>query len=62
MADNKRKRGPADRRLVARYEGYEVTYLASKHGITAQQARELIARYGNDRDKLNEAARRLKKR
>ncbi|WCM26755.1 hypothetical protein NDN01_22600 [Sphingomonas sp. QA11] len=37
MADNKSKRGVADRRQVAD-EGYEVNYFARKHGITKDQA------------------------
>lgn len=41
-------------------QGYEVTRFARKHGITRQQARELIRKIGNDREKLNEAAVALK--
>lgn len=48
-----------DRNLVAGGQGYEVSYFARKHGITAQQARDLIKEIGNDRDKLNAAAARL---
>jgi hypothetical protein len=60
MADNKSKRGGADRRQVAAGEGYEVNYFARKHGITKQQAEDLIKRVGNDREKLNAAAAKLK--
>lgn len=60
MADNKAKRGGADRRTVAAGEGYEVNYFARKHGITKQQAEDLIKRVGNDREKLNAAAAKLK--
>lgn len=60
MADNKSKRGAADRRQVASDEGYEVNYFARKHGITKDQAQDLIKRVGNDRDKLNAAAQKLK--
>ena len=42
-------------------QGYEVTRFARKHGITRQQARELIRKIGNDRTKLNEAAANLKR-
>ena len=38
MADDKTKRGGADRRTVAAGEGYEVGYFAKKHGITRDQA------------------------
>lgn len=60
MADNKSKRGGADRRTVAAGEGYEVRYFARKHGITKDQAETLIKRVGNDRTKLNAAAEKLK--
>jgi hypothetical protein len=51
-----------DRRKVAAGQGYEVNYFATKHGLTREQARELISRIGNDRTKLNAAAERLSKR
>jgi hypothetical protein len=47
---------------VAAGQGYEVNYFATKHGLTRQQARDLIKRIGNDRDKLNAAAEKLGKR
>jgi hypothetical protein len=59
MADDKSKRGGADRRTVSASEGYEVSYFARKHGITAQQARDLIKEVGNNREKLNAAAEKL---
>jgi hypothetical protein len=49
-----------DRLRVAGGEDYEVQYLANETGITHEQARELIKRYGNDRDKLVEHARNLR--
>lgn len=61
MADDKSKRGGADRRRVAGGEGYEVGYFARKHAITRDQAQDLIKRVGNDREKLNAAAAKLKK-
>ncbi|MDB5724947.1 MAG: hypothetical protein JWQ16_1701 [Novosphingobium sp.] len=61
MADDKSKRGAADRSHVAGGEGYEVNYFARKHDITRQQAQDLITRVGNDRTKLNAAAAKLKK-
>lgn len=60
MADDKSKRGGGDRRTVSAGEGYEVSYFARKHGITAQQARDLIKEVGNNREKLNAAAAKLK--
>lgn len=62
MADNKAKRGGADRSRVAAGEGYEVNYFARKHRITAEQARDIIKEVGNDRDKLNAAAAQVRKR
>ncbi len=41
-------------------QSYDVTYFARKHGLTKQQAREIIRKVGHDRDKLNEAAAQLK--
>ena len=60
MADSKSKRGESDRRRVAAGEGYEVSYFARKHGITSDQARDIIKKVGNDREKLNAAAEKLK--
>lgn len=60
MADNKKKTGKADRAKVAGGEGYEVNYFANKHGITREQARKLIDKVGNNREKLNKAAEKLK--
>jgi hypothetical protein len=63
MRKPKTTRGRAqDRRLVAGGQGYEVNYFATKHGITREQAREIIGRVGNDRAKLNAAAEASKKR
>ena len=60
MADDKNKRGGGDRDRVAAGQGYEVGYFARKHGITRDQAEGLIARVGNNREKLNAAAEKLK--
>jgi hypothetical protein len=62
MPDDKSKRGTPDKRQVAGGEDYEVNYFAAKHGISLQQARDLISRVGNDRAKLNAAAEKLRKR
>lgn len=61
MADNRSNRGGRDRGRVAAGQGYELGYFARKHGITRDQARQLIIRIGNDRAKLNAAAEKLKK-
>jgi Protein of unknown function (DUF3606) len=62
MADDPTNRGEPDRSKVSGSEGYEVDYLARQHGLTRDQARELIARVGSNRSKLDEEARRLKQR
>ena len=61
MADDKNNRGGRDRAQVAGGEGYEVDYFARKHDISVEQAEELIRTVGNSREKLDEAAGRLKK-
>lgn len=62
MSDDKTKQGQQDRSRVAGGEPYEVAYFASRHGLTQDQARELIARVGNDRAALDAAAERLNAR
>jgi hypothetical protein len=62
MADNKSNRGGRDRNRVAAGQGYELGYFARKHGLSRDQARQLIQRVGNDRAKLNAAAERMKGR
>lgn len=42
--------------------GYDITYFARKHRISKPQARELIRKYGHDRDTLNAAAIALKEK
>ncbi len=59
MADDKSKTDNRDRLKVAVGEDYEVAYLAKEAKITPDQARELIKRYGNNREKLMEHAKNL---
>jgi len=61
MADDKSRRGAADRRVVAGGEAYEVDHFAEKHGLTRERAKDLIGRIGNDREKLGAEARKLVK-
>ncbi|MCE7798705.1 DUF3606 domain-containing protein [Sphingobium sufflavum] len=56
MADDKANTGSQDRAQVAGAETYEVSYFAQKHGISADEARDLIAKHGNDRKTLDAAA------
>jgi hypothetical protein len=60
MADDKTKRGGADRRQIAGAESYEVGYFARKHDISREQAGDLIKRIGPARETLNAAASKLK--
>ena len=60
MTDDKTKVGEPDRSRVAADQHYEVGYLAGKYGLSPEQVRDLIARVGNDREKLEQAAQRLK--
>ena len=62
MPDDKTKVGEPDRSRVASDQNYEVSQLAQKHGLNQQQARDLIARVGNDREKLDQAAKELRGR
>jgi transcriptional regulator with XRE-family HTH domain len=50
-----------DRARASGSEGYEVEYFARKHGITSQQARELIREVSTSRAHLDAAAERLKR-
>ena len=61
MADDKSKQGEQDRSRVAANEPYEVEYFARKHGLHMDQARELIAKVGNNRAALDAAAEALAK-
>jgi hypothetical protein len=60
VADDKNNRGEPDRSRVSGSEDYEVSYFASKHGISAEEARKLIERHGNDRETLDREAQKLK--
>lgn len=60
MADDKKNTTSADRDRVAGGEEYEVRYFAEKHGLTLEQAQELIDRVGNSREALDAAAAVLK--
>lgn len=61
MAERSSKRGGPDRKHVDGRKGYEVDDLAAKHGISNDQASRLIRNVGDDRDKLDEEAAKLKK-
>jgi hypothetical protein len=59
MPDDKTKVGEPDRSKVAADQDYEVNHLAQKYGISSAEARELIERFGNNRENLYAAAEML---
>jgi hypothetical protein len=59
MSDDKTMQG-RDREFVAGGEEYEIRHFAEKHGLTVEQAQELIDRVGNSREALDRAAEKLK--
>lgn len=59
MPDGKKTDGVRSRGFAAG-EGYRANYLASKHGISCQQARDLIAEVGSDRERLNLTAAKVR--
>lgn len=52
MSDDKSKQDQRDRTKVAGDQDYEVQYFAQQHGVTPEQVRWLIERFGNDRATL----------
>jgi uncharacterized protein DUF3606 len=60
MPDDKTKVGKPDRSRVAADQDYEVQHFAETHGLSPQQVRDLIARFGNSREKLEKAAKELR--
>lgn len=61
MADDKSKQDGRDRAKVSSTEQYEVRYFAEKHGISADEARDIIKGAGNSREKADAAASRASK-
>lgn len=59
MPDDKTKIGKQDRERVAGGQDYEAQHLANETGITPELARDLIKAYGNNREKLLQAAKGL---
>ena len=62
MPERDSKRGGPDRKHADGGIGYEVDELATKHGISNDQASRLIRQIGIEREKLDAAAERLVKR
>ena len=57
MAEDKTKR---ERNDAAADPGYEVDYFAKHHGISIEEARSLLERFGHDRQALLREVARLK--
>ena len=60
MADEKSRVGGQDRSRVAGGQDYEVRHFAEQNGISIEQAEQLIARHGNNREELERAAQQMK--
>lgn len=56
MADDKAQQDGRDRAKVSSTEQYEVQYFADKHGISNDEARDIIKEAGNSREKADAAA------
>lgn len=60
MAHYKKNIGSARRRVAAE-QAYELNYFKRKHGLTKEQARDIIKEAGNSREKANALAEERKK-
>jgi hypothetical protein len=56
MSEDKPRATDRDRSPLLAGEDYEVRYLSEQTGLSPEQARILIRRYGNDREKLMQEA------
>jgi hypothetical protein len=61
MSDDKKRPGKPRRTKVLAGENYEVEHLVEQSGLTPDQARTLIRRYGNDRQKIMEEAKNFRR-
>jgi hypothetical protein len=61
MPDNKNKTDKRDRSRVAPKQQYEAQFFAQEAGISIEQARGLIDRFGHDRDTLLREANQMLK-
>jgi hypothetical protein len=59
MPDDKNRIREPDRSRFAGEQDYEASHIAEKYGLSEDQVRKLIARFGNDREKIEAAARQL---
>lgn len=56
MPDDKNIQDGRDRSKVAAEQQYELAYFAKKHGLTANQAREILHASGPDRARADRMA------
>jgi hypothetical protein len=61
MADDKTKRGKADRSKIAAGEKYEVAYAAKKAKTTPEAVKQAIKKVGNSRAKVEKALAKKKR-
>jgi hypothetical protein len=61
MPDDKTKTDEPDRTQAPAGEDYEVRHLVEQTGLTPDQARTLLRRYGNDRQKIMEEAKNFRR-
>jgi uncharacterized protein YjbJ (UPF0337 family) len=62
LAERSSKAGGPDRKHVEGRDGYEVGELAKRYGISNDQASRLIRQNGDDREKIEAEAAKLRKR
>ena len=60
MPDDSSHASEVRRTHIAANERYELERFASRHGISTDEARELIERLGNDREALEREAQKLR--
>ena len=60
MADDKSKKGPADRTRVNIHEPYEVEYWSGHFHVTPDELRALVGKHGVMADDIEKAARAKK--
>jgi hypothetical protein len=60
MADDPKKKDFRDRNRVSGEQTYEVRHFAEEAGISLDQARNLIKRFGSNRELLRREAQKLK--
>jgi uncharacterized protein DUF3606 len=55
MADDLRRKGPADRKFISLTEKWEVDYWTKALGISEDKLKQLVAKHGNSAKKIRDA-------